>query len=94
MKETKSSGKDRTDDGPVSRRELDRLRARRESPALVLDYKLGEPTGNVTRKLDVIRARRAHHIESRLRETDGRAETDFALAGLAGRARREFDRSR
>jgi hypothetical protein len=94
MKETKSPGTDRTDDGPVSKRELDRLRARRDSPAPVLEYKLGQSTGNVMRKLDVIRARRAYHVESRLRETEGRAETDFALAGIAGRARREFDRSR
>jgi hypothetical protein len=80
--------------GPVSKPELDRLRARRESPAPLLDYRLGEPTGKVMRKLDVIRARRAHHIESRLRESEGRAETDFALAGVAGHAKREFDRSR
>lgn len=80
--------------GPVSKRELERLRARRECPAPVLDYKLGQSTGNVMRKLDVIRARRAHHIDSRLREVEGRAETDFALAGMAGRAAREFERSR
>lgn len=80
--------------GPVSKRELDRLRARREVPALVLDYRFGQSTGSVMRKLDVIRARRAHHIEGRLREADGRAETDFALARVAGHAAREFDRSR
>lgn len=82
------------DGGPVSRRELDRLRERRERPAPVLEYRFGEPTANKTRKLDVIRARRAHHIEGRLREVGGRAESDFALAGVSGRAKREFDRSR
>lgn len=80
--------------GPVTKRELDRLRERRESPALVLDYKLGHSTGHVMRKLDVLRARRAHHIDSRLRDAEGRAETDFALAGMAGRAAHEFERSR
>ena len=81
-------------DGPVSKRELDRLRARRDSPALVLEYRLGEPTRNVMRKLDVVRARRAHHVETRLRETDGQAEKDFLRAGLAGRAKHDFERSR
>jgi hypothetical protein len=82
------------DGGPVSKRELDRLRERRERPAPVLEYRFGEPTANKVRKLDVIRARRAHHIEGRLREIGGRAETDFALAGVSGRAKREFERSR
>jgi hypothetical protein len=67
---------------------------RRESPAPTLDYKLGEPTSNVMRKLDVLRARRAHHIEGRLREADGRAENDFVFGGMAGRAKQDFDRSR
>jgi len=89
---TVTTGRATDGGGPVSKRELERLRARRDSPAPVLEYKLGQSSGNVMRKLDVIRARRAHHIDSRLREVEGRAETDFALAGVSGRAKRDFGR--
>jgi hypothetical protein len=80
--------------GPVSKRELERLRVRRGDPAPVLEYAFGEPTKPKLRKLDLLREARARQIESRLRHAAGRAETDFALAGVAGRAAREFERSR
>lgn len=80
--------------GPVSKPELARLRARRESLAPVLEYKLGEPTVQRMRKIDVVRARRAHYVEDRLKSIDGQAETDFALDGISGRAKHDFERSR
>jgi len=94
MNDKSLKGERAAESGPVSRRELDRLRARREVPTPTLDYKFGEPSGSVMRKLDVVRARRAHEVESRLRTVEGRAESGFALAGVSGRAKRDFERTR
>ena len=80
--------------GPVSRSELERLRTRRGTPAPVLEYKLGEPTQPKLRRLDQLRSERERYVESRLREIEGHVENEFACAGMSGRAKFDFERSR
>lgn len=82
------------DGGPVSKRELERLRIRRGDPAPVLEYGFGEGTKPKLRKLDLLREARARHIESRLRSIDGHVENEFACASVTGRAKHDFERSR
>lgn len=80
---------------PVSKRELDRLRERRESAAPTLEYDLGDGVRAGARKLDALRREsRAVFVEERLREADGRAETSFASAKTRGRAKHDFEKSR
>ncbi len=79
----------------VSRRELDRLRERRESVAPSLEYAPGSSVRREVRKIDELRRnQRAAFIEERLHVADGRAENDFASAKTRDRARYDFERSR
>ncbi len=88
------SAKDGAKDGPVSQRELERLRTRRGTPTPVLEYRLGEPTQPKQLKLDLLRGQRERHVESRLKNIDGHAESGFAFASIGGRAKVDFEKSR
>lgn len=79
---------------PVSRKELEHLRTRHGVPAPVLEYQFGQPTQPKLRRLDQLRADRARYVESRLRNIDGHVTNEFACAGVTGRAKKDFERSR
>jgi hypothetical protein len=81
--------------GPVTRRELEQLQARREQPAPAPECNLGGASSVRTRQIaEQRRAAKEHYIESRLRRVDGRAEEGFTRAGLKDRAKKDFERSR
>lgn len=81
--------------GPVTRRELDHLRAQRARPAPALEYTMGGQTQAIVNEMEQERrAVRETYIESRLRRVDGRASNDFKLAAMRGQAKRDFDHSR
>ena len=81
--------------GPVTRRELEQLQARRDQPAPAPECTLGGASSQRTRQLaEQRRAATEHYVESRLRRVDGRAEKEFTRAGLKDRAKKDFERSR
>lgn len=78
--------------GPVSKNELNQLRAARETAQPTLELTIGGATERIIHKFEQERRTvRESYIENRLERVDGRAVNDFALARLRGKATREFD---
>lgn len=83
-------------DGPVTRRELDRIRKRlREPPVAELHFTPGgmmeQAIKSIQREDDAIRA---SFIDRSLKRMEGRVEKSFARTFVRGRARHDFERSR
>jgi hypothetical protein len=77
--------------GPVTRRELDTLRAERETPTRALQYDIGGSTEQIIKKFDEETRRvRESYVENRLERVAGRPSNDFARAELRGKATHDF----
>ena len=81
--------------GPVTKRELESLRAQQERPERTLDFTIGGTTEQIIHKFENERlAVRAAYVENRLDRVEGRATNDFALAKERGKAKHDFGRER
>ena len=81
--------------GPVTKNELEQLRADREKPAPTLELTIGGATERIIRKFEQERRTvRESYIENRLDRMEGRAANDFSLARVRGKATHDFDRER
>ena len=81
--------------GPVTRGELDHLRANRDKPTLVPEYTMGGVTEKIIHQFEQERRDvREAYIANRLDRIEGRAANDFGLAKEKGRAKADFDRER
>lgn len=83
-------------DGPVTRRELDRIHKRLQEPPVVERHltpggAMEQAIKHIQREDDAIRAR---FIDRSLKRVAGRAGNNFARALVRGRAKRDFERSR
>ncbi len=81
--------------GPVTKHELETLRADREKPVPTLELTPGGTTQQIIHKFEQERRTvRESYIENRLERIEGRAANDFARAQVRGKATHDFERSR
>jgi hypothetical protein len=81
--------------GPVTKHELETLRADRDRPAPTLELTPGGTTQQIIHKFEQERRTiRESYIENRLGRMEGRAENDFSMAQMRGKATHDFERSR
>lgn len=81
--------------GPVTKDELERLKAEREKPVRTLDFTIGGTVEQTVHSDEQARrTAREAYIANRLERMRGRAENDFSKACVRGRAKDDFERSR
>lgn len=81
--------------GPVTKSELQQLRADREKPTPALELTIGGATERIIHKFEQERRTvREGYIENRLDRVEGLAANDFALARVRGKATHDFERER